>query len=158
MRTALLLFLLAVSVVRADESDEPPFHFFVVPSPSDKVHVVQTVRAWDHAADVRPFGRLQVFETESGREIWRLDGTLAYATDVFPADDGEHLVITSSSVSGGRDPVNPTATILAFYAHGRLLKSYSLQDLHIDLAKLEHSVSHTHWFTPRAAYQGWHWE
>ena len=154
----LLLLLAAASTARADEPDEPGFHFFVVPSPANRCHVVQTVRPWHETASVAQFGRLQVFATETGQELWRLDGVLCRENGVFPADDGEHLILVRDSVRGGKDPTDMARPVILFYTHGQLSKSYSLGDLHIDPAKLQNSVSSTHWIATESNTQTWVWD
>ena len=83
---------------------------------------------------------------------------LVNETDVFPADDGEHLALAPAELAYVGNAVTTTTPVVSFYVHGHLLKSYSLQDLHIDPTKLEHSVSHARLFKPQAAFRAWRWE
>src|SRR5688572_24620006 len=114
-----LLFLLAMKFAAwADASDEPGGHFFVVPSPANKFHVVHTVRRWSDAPNlnVSQFGRVQVFETESGREAWRLEGILVDQGGIFPGDDGVHLVILNRGLWGVGARMKRDQTVIRFYA------------------------------------------
>jgi hypothetical protein len=158
MRQFFLVLVSATIGVWADSPDEPGDHFFIVPSPGNKFHAVQTVRRWKDSQHPRQFGRLQVFDTESGKELWRMEGVLADQGGVFPADDGVHLVILEQSLWGIGDRLKRDQPIIRFYARERLLKSYTLNDLRIDGAKLPHSVSHTQFYIFRPALGGWNWE
>lgn len=158
MKRAILILLAPTTFAFADASDEPGVHFFTVPSPSNKFHVVHTVRQWRAASSVSQFGRVQVFDTESGREVWRLDGVLVDEGGVFPADDGIHLVVLRRRLWGVGAEVKRHQPIILFYARERLLKSYTLDDLQIDAAKLSHSVSHSEFYLYRPMLGGWRWE
>src|SRR5687767_3721282 len=132
MNRTLLTLIAAVTLVHADSSDEPGSHFFTVPSPGNKFHAVHTVRRWAGIEKPEQYARIQVFETESGREAWRLDGVMASEGELFPADDGVHLVLLARSIWGVGRAIKRNLPVVQFYERGQPMKSYSLEDLKID--------------------------
>ena len=157
MRRHLILGICAFApLCQADEPDSPGFHFFAVPSPSDTCVAVQTVRPW-RADSVRysQYGRLQIFRSDTGAELWRIEGVLASQDEVFPSDDLEHLVIVRSFVPL---PAIDTAPVVLFYSKGRLLRSHTLKELEFDMKKLKKSVSHGDFAEVRRPEGTWSWE
>jgi hypothetical protein len=153
-----LALAFANALAFADQPDEPRDHFFTVPSPHNKFHVVHTVRSWKNVPNQSQFGRIQVFNTETGREAWRLEGALFEKCGTFPSDDGEHLVLLMCRLRGVGAEVKRNEPVLFFYERDRLVKSYSLEQLKIESAKLPHSVSHSEFYQYREMLNGWHWE
>jgi hypothetical protein len=159
LKRILFVLVLAMPVTaKGDASDEPGGHFFVAPSPGNKFHAVHTVRRWKDVPNLSQFGRVQIFETETGREVWRIEGVIVEDGGVFPADDGVHLVILQRTLWGLGDRMKRDQPIIQFYARDRLLKSYTLDDLHIDPKELPHSVSHTQYYRYQSMLPGWAWE
>ena len=158
MKITLLAWFFISSLALADPSDEPGDHIFTIPSPANKFHVVQTVRNWKTGGNLSQFGRIQVFDTESGTEVWRMDGILADQQGILPADDGVHLVLLESRLRGTGNAVKRDVPVLRFYAHSRLVKSYTLDDLNISSDKLSRGVSHSAFFNPSPISTRWKWE
>jgi len=131
-------------------------HFFAIASPSNTCFAVQTVRQWKGGgAGNRKYGRLQLFRSDSGEELWRINHLLSSPNEVFPCDDFQHLVIVHSYIPQRSIEAQP---VILFYSGGKLLKSYSLKDLNFDFGKLIKSVSHANFIEVHRVENAWAWE
>lgn len=155
MKRSLLLLLFAVHCAFADEPDEPHFHFFTIPSQANTCFVVQSVRPWSGRGDASQYGRIQLFRSDTGIEVWRMEGVLCNANEVFPADDLKHFVIVRSHFPSRQIDSVP---VVLFYAAGKLIKSYTLKELVFDMSKLRKSVSHAEFARTARATDAWIWD
>jgi len=110
---------------------------------------------WRNVENISQYGRIQLFRSDTGKELWRIDGVLVYPDSVFPSDDRKHLVIVNTRL--GFKSLN-SVPILQFYSEGKLLKSYTLKDIGIDQSKLIKSVSHAIFVQIRRPEKAWEWE
>jgi hypothetical protein len=159
-RILLLLFLLEARGAFGDETDTPQFHFFTVPSPANACFAVQSVRPWPGSGgiglgDIVQYGRIQLFRSETGAELWHIDGVLCHAEEVFPADDLKHLAIVRCAFPSR---LVESVPVVSFYAEGKLVKSYMLGELGFDFAKLDKSASHSSFARTERSTNAWSWQ
>ncbi len=84
---------------------------------------------------------------DSDAPIWTVDW-YEYPSGLEIASDGTHLTRWNSSPYFNRNaPASPQyeQKVLSFYANGKLLRGYSVNELINRPAALEHSVSHFRW-------------
>jgi hypothetical protein len=115
----------------------------------DGRHVLVMLSSWPGDADgstpeAREVRRIRRSYPRSG--LYRNDGSATplwtvdwWAQHVEPASDGVHMVRRSLAVSSA------AAEAVAFFKGGKLLRSYRINELVDDPARLPRSVSHLHW-------------
>jgi hypothetical protein len=98
-----------------------------------------------------------VYRVENGQrtELWSVK---PWQRSFDVADDGEHLVACYSGLNLLPVDYRPDETMLQFYARGREVRKWSLQELVPDRGKLRRTASHYHWgmckgFDAISAYQ-----
>lgn len=133
-------FLIVLSSALAD-SPAPPmpyvtaslwghYSFHMIPKFADRHH---GDLGYGIAYQLQPTGEL--------KELWRTEGW--YSFQVFLSHDGHHLVRMGPWNVGSWPEADDLA--VAFYADGKLLKSYSTADLVKDHSKVRVSTSHYTW-------------
>ena len=96
-----------------------------------------------------------LYRTGETSPVWTYTGPYAY--EVFPANDGIHLVVlegdswfTSQFVSGQKLPVDVDTKQLdspavTFYRAGEKVKTHTVREVVGDVTKLRHSPQHVQW-------------
>lgn len=166
MRLSLFALLLAATPAAATRFPEP--YSYVKPAPGGRFVFVQLgdpAKEAEAPADARrQFADLRakypatgLYPTDSSAPVWTVDG-YAPTDNVFLTSDGVHLVRLEGTwwrtkdfpTQGRRLPADVEAAQLAgpavsFFAHGKLLKQYTLTDLIEAPASLPHSPEHVLW-------------
>jgi hypothetical protein len=164
MRTIFALLLLSCAATAADPvypvtystpSPDGRFQFVMLAPPN--ADPKQNPDNTPQAKELRQkFSRSGMYAAGSTEPLWAVDW---YAYEVYPANDGKHLVRLDTSsrmgaafISGNRLPAETFAaqvdgSAISFLADGKVLKTYTLRDLIPNPDALPQSMTHVLWMT-----------
>lgn|GEM_PF-5726932 len=104
--------------------------------------------------------RVQVFDNETGKMLWSTSKKISLiATDIYPADDGVHLVVVHNEIQRmfyemGRELTDEmrkeieNAPVLSFYEKDTHLSTFTVKDLGLKAEDVERSMSRFSAFKP----------
>ena len=132
--------ILALADVPAVADEEAPESFYTKLTP-DGLHLFVMISPYPNALERQ---NSRITYTQSG--LYRNDGSSTpiwtvtwYAHNVEPLSDGVHLVRPGPWASSSNSEA------VAFFAKGKLIRSYTVRDLVADPDLMPHSVSHFKW-------------
>jgi hypothetical protein len=138
------------SLVRADKPDTQhsyrmfssnQAYVFIMLPPGDKEEFPEKQFIEEFAREIRSiraqYSQSGVYRNDGSRiPLWTVDW---YSFRVYLASDGVHLV------REGDWPSDYATEAISFFAHGKLLRTYRINELVADPRLLPHSVSHFQW-------------
>ena len=149
MVRCMILFFLCISFSAKSDKEAPAkpfiitqdnlfetFYFKMIPEKShyENGKLIVEKEAWGKAFRLNDDG--------SDTELWSVYGW--YSHQIFLAGESANNLVRIGNWSRGSEP-EPDDLAIAFYQDGKLVKSYSTNDLIKDKTKVDVSVSHYRW-------------